>query len=304
MVLAVSQGHHDVDHLEAERAALQIVADAGFDRRDVLLGHDAAGDGVVELEPGAAGLRLDVDMDVAELAVATALLLVAGMLRHRLADGFLVRNLRPLCRGRNAEPVLDAVHDDLQMLIALARNDQLACIRIGRESQRRILLDDLGQRARQLDFVGTLLGPHRQRIERGQRLRPSLRRHVAGRRQGGAGLDRIHAGESDDVAGHRLGHLFLLLAEQLEHAAGPVAVEGGSLGDLAADHPRHGKLAGMGRVQGLEDLGHRLAVRLQAEARRDLTDLGRLVAQDLEQAGNAVVVLGGAEQDRHHVAAL
>ena len=36
----------------------------------------------------------------------------------------------------------------------------------------------------------------------------------------------------------------------LENAAGPLAVKGRSLGDLAADHPRHRELAGMGRVKG------------------------------------------------------
>jgi hypothetical protein len=51
-----------------------------LDRRDPLAGHGAAGDLVVELETLAARQRLDLDDDVAELAVAARLLLVAARL--------------------------------------------------------------------------------------------------------------------------------------------------------------------------------------------------------------------------------
>ena len=75
---AVDQRHRDVDHREAERAVLERVDDALLDRRDVIARHHAAGDLVLELEAGAARQRLDVEHDVAELAVAAGLLLVAA----------------------------------------------------------------------------------------------------------------------------------------------------------------------------------------------------------------------------------
>ena len=64
------QRDRDVDHREAERPALQIFAHALLDRADELARHGAADDLVVEFEARAARQRLDLDMDVAELAVA------------------------------------------------------------------------------------------------------------------------------------------------------------------------------------------------------------------------------------------
>ena len=48
MILAVGQRHRDVDHGEAQRATLHVFLSAGMDGRDVLLGHHAAGDGLIE----------------------------------------------------------------------------------------------------------------------------------------------------------------------------------------------------------------------------------------------------------------
>ena len=78
---AVDQRHRDVDHRKAERAVLERVDHALLDRRDVVARHHAAGDLLLEHEAGAARQRLDVEHDVAELAVAAGLLLVAAALR-------------------------------------------------------------------------------------------------------------------------------------------------------------------------------------------------------------------------------
>ncbi len=77
--LAVGEGDADIDHGEAERSLGHEVAGTGLDRRDVLLGHRTADDAVVEGEAFAPGQRADVDLDVAELAVAAALLLVTAV---------------------------------------------------------------------------------------------------------------------------------------------------------------------------------------------------------------------------------
>ena len=88
---AVRQIDGEVDDREAERSLHHPVADALLDRRNILLGHDAAGDRVGEGEACAARQRLDLDDDVAELAVAARLLLVAAADLHRLADRLLDR---------------------------------------------------------------------------------------------------------------------------------------------------------------------------------------------------------------------
>ena len=79
---AVDQRHRDIDHRKAERPVLECVDHAFLDRRDVVARHHAAGDLVLEREAGAARQRLDVEHDVAELAVAARLLLVPAALRR------------------------------------------------------------------------------------------------------------------------------------------------------------------------------------------------------------------------------
>ena len=96
MELAVGQFHRNIDHREAQRPAHQKILHPMFDGGNILLRHDAAGDGIGELETGAARQRFDLDMHITELAVAARLLFVAGMLGYVLADRFLVGHLRQL----------------------------------------------------------------------------------------------------------------------------------------------------------------------------------------------------------------
>src|SRR6185437_15022920 len=83
---------------EAERAVLERVDHAFLDRRDIIARHHAAGDLVFEREARAARHRLDVEHDIAVLAVAAGLFLVAAALLHALANGLAVtdRRLAPL----------------------------------------------------------------------------------------------------------------------------------------------------------------------------------------------------------------
>ena len=236
-------------------------------------------------------------MDVAELTVSAALFLVPGMLGYRLANGFLVRDLRRMRRDRKAEPVFHAVEGNLQMHVALPRDDEFARVLDGLEGKRRILVDQTGKGAGQLHLIGPLFGVDGLRIERSQRRRPVLRFHAAGRRQHVARVDRIHAREGDDLARASLRHLLLLVAQHLEHAARPLAIEGHAFRDLATPHTGEGKLAGVGGVQGLEDLGHGLARGLDPDPLQGLCHLWRLVAKRLEQTGDPILVLGGTEQN-------
>ena len=92
--LAVGQGDRDVDHGEAERAALHGVVGALLDGGDVVARHGAALDHLGEGEAGAAAARGDDELDVGELAGAAGLLLVAvgGLLG--LGDGLAVGGAR------------------------------------------------------------------------------------------------------------------------------------------------------------------------------------------------------------------
>ena len=66
-----------------------------FHRADIVRRHRAADDLLVEFEAGAARHRLDLEHDVAELAMAAGLLLVPAALGDRFADGLLIAD-----RGR------------------------------------------------------------------------------------------------------------------------------------------------------------------------------------------------------------
>ena len=91
---AVDQLHRDVDHREAERPVLERVDDALLHRRDVVARHHAALDLLGEGEARAARQRLDVEHDVAVLAVAARLLLVAAALQDPLLDGLAIADRR------------------------------------------------------------------------------------------------------------------------------------------------------------------------------------------------------------------
>src|SRR5262245_6566221 len=93
MVGAVDQADGNIDHREAEGAAIEVVAHPDFDAWDVVLGHHAAGNLIGELETRPARARLDGDNHVAELPVSPGLLLVATAHLDRFADRLLVGDL-------------------------------------------------------------------------------------------------------------------------------------------------------------------------------------------------------------------
>ena len=95
MVGAVGQRDGHIHHLEAERSLFERLDRAFLDRRDEVSRHHAAADLVLELEAGAARQRLDVEHDIAELAVAAGLLLVPAALDDAFLDGFVVADRRP-----------------------------------------------------------------------------------------------------------------------------------------------------------------------------------------------------------------
>src|SRR5215831_8473669 len=79
-----------VDHREAEGPVLERVDDARLHRRNVIARHHAALDLLGEAEARPARQRFDVEHDVAVLAVAARLLLMATALHDALLDGLAI----------------------------------------------------------------------------------------------------------------------------------------------------------------------------------------------------------------------
>src|SRR5487761_575671 len=102
--------------------------------------------------------RLDLDLDVGELAVAAALPLETRMQRRAFANGFAIGDLRPARLHREVEFVPQPVERDLQMDVALSAQHQLLQLGTRLERQCRILLDQLLDRAGELDVVAAFLG--------------------------------------------------------------------------------------------------------------------------------------------------
>src|SRR6185369_16637874 len=103
MVLAVVDRDADVLERESRNRALgKRMADALLDRRDKLVRDRAADDVVDELEPAAARERLDPEVDLAELAGAAGLLLVAVVALGRARDRFPVGDRGRLGLHRHA----------------------------------------------------------------------------------------------------------------------------------------------------------------------------------------------------------
>ena len=110
-----------------EDAAAHRLADALLDRGDELLRDDAADDVVLEDEALAALGRLDLDDDVAVLAVAAGLLgrSLPSHLGAASLDRLAVGDLGLADVGVDLELALQAVDDDLEVELAHAGDDRL-----------------------------------------------------------------------------------------------------------------------------------------------------------------------------------
>src|ERR1700678_1671124 len=91
-----------VDHGKTQRPVREAVDHAFLDRGNVVAGHDAAGDLIFKRKAGAARHRLDVEHDIAELAMAARLFLVPAALDDTLADGFAITDRRLAAFERDA----------------------------------------------------------------------------------------------------------------------------------------------------------------------------------------------------------
>src|SRR5260370_24479839 len=119
VILDVVEDGAEVDYGETrQEAAGSGIADALFDGGNPVLRDGAAKDVVHELDALAALNRLHLDAAYAELAVATALLLVLAFDVGFPADGFAVRNLGGFERTVAMAALVDLGDDDFDMLLA------------------------------------------------------------------------------------------------------------------------------------------------------------------------------------------
>src|SRR5205085_2942594 len=141
VVLAVDERHLDVDHRVAGLdAGHQRLLDALGDGGDELARHGAALDLRDELE-ALADVRLDVDVDDAELARAAGLLHEAPLdLVGRAADRLAVGDLRAPDVRLDVVLALHAVDEDLEMQLAHAGDLDLAGLLVRLHLEGRVLL--------------------------------------------------------------------------------------------------------------------------------------------------------------------
>src|SRR5690606_15136772 len=130
---------------KAERSRREIFAHPMLYRRDILARHRAADDALFEIEARSPRQGTDLNMHIPVLTVPAALLLVAGMLRHHLADRLLIGHLRPA--GLDIEPVFvtHAVDGDIEVNIPLPPEQHLLRILPLLDFQGVVLLEHLGE---------------------------------------------------------------------------------------------------------------------------------------------------------------
>ena len=116
-----------------------------------------AEDVVDELEVAAARQRLELDLAVAELAVAAGLLLVPAVRFGRRGDGFAIGDARQLQVHFDAEAALQLRHRDLDVRLPLAGEQQLLGLRVAVVADGRVLFLQAVQRGADLLFVAAAL---------------------------------------------------------------------------------------------------------------------------------------------------
>ena len=295
----VQRGLQEDDRITGEDALADAVAQALFNGRDEVLRH-AAADGLVrEDHLFGLGLRLEADIDVAELAVAAGLLLVTAVDLDLLLDGFTVGDLGGLEHSLDLVLALELGHQDGELHVASARDDEFlgfGVVAIGEGGVFLVQLDETGRDlilgALDLGVDGHLV--HRLVVAHALDL-DSLARHA----EGIAVLDGGELGEDADVAAADLGGLSVVLALREEHVAelfrvaGADVLDGHGVLDVAGDDLEVGVLAVL-VGHGVEDESHGAAVRVELEFRLfAIDDLGHGLAlegvrRELDEIGQQV----------------
>ena len=172
MVRPEGQGRFHVNHrITRQHAGAHRFAQPFLHGRDVLARHYPAFGGVLENETAARLQRLQGQHDVPVLPFAAGLAhKFAFHVRHFLAQGFAVGDLRTTNVGLNAKLALHPVDNDLQMQLAHAGDNRLAGLFIGMQTERRIFRRQPLQRDAHFLLVRFGLRLNRQRNHRLRKL--------------------------------------------------------------------------------------------------------------------------------------
>ena len=172
------------------------------------------------------------------------------------------------------------------------------------EMQRGVFLDQLADRGGEFHFVLAVGRFDGEAIDRRQKLHRRLGRYGLAARQHLAGLNAFEPHQRHRIARLGFGEFALLEALQCEDAADArVAsvriVQNGAVFQRTGHDARQRQFAAMGGVIGLEDAHHRIAVRGDVLAGSQGRNLRHFVAQRLQEAADAVIILGGTDQHGH-----
>ena len=143
-IAAVEDGGAEVDHgVAGEVAADGGFEDALFDGGDEVAGDGAAEDVVDELEAAAAREGFDADLAVAELAVASALFLVAAVAGGGGADGFAVGDLGGFQRDFGVVAAAELGDDRFDVELAGAGEEEVVGLGVAVEAELEIFFHEL-----------------------------------------------------------------------------------------------------------------------------------------------------------------
>ena len=211
-------------------------------------------------KPAAAREGFDADLAVAELAVASALLLVAAVACRGGANGLAVGDLGGFERDFGVVAAAEFGDDGFDVELAGAGEEEVVGLGVAVEAELEIFFHELVEGGGELVFVGAgfgLDGVGHGGLGRGDGVDAEV---VAADAEGVAGLRDAELGDDTEVAGMELGDFDELAAlhdadvgEALGLGAG-VVFERGFVADAAADDFEEGDAAGEGVDEGFVDV--------------------------------------------------
>ena len=319
VVGAVHQGglqeHHGIAGQHAVQAAL---AQALFHGGEVVLGHGAAEHVLLKDHILLLALGLEDNVNIAELAAAAGLLLIAALLADGAADLLTVGHAGGIQLRVHAEAALQLAAQHVDLDVAGAGDHGLVSLGVVGDGEGGVLLVQLVQTGTQLLDLLLGLGGDRPLVAgggKGQRRKLHIGLGLA---QAVAGLDLVHLADGADVAAADLLGLLGLLAlhdvqtAQLLGVAGGHVVQGHIAGDLAADDLDHGELAvlvgdgleheGSGGAVGIVGHLNRVAVVVLSGLGGHIGSHGHQVHDGLHQHLHAHTGDGAAAQHGAHAA--
>lgn len=288
----VQRGLEANDRVARERPLRDTVAQALFHGGEEALRHRAAHDALGKLEAVRIA-RGELDPNVAELAVAAGLFLVAALHGDRLADCLAVRHARATQRDVHAEFRFELRDDHVEVLLAHATDDHFLRLHVVDEADRRILLRKAHDALRDFILVALVFRDDGH-AHLGRRVLDGVERDLARRRA--ERVARIYGGElrdRADVAGRDRLDVLLLFAAHHHGFADALDVAGAHVDELRLRRDFAGKHFHVGELA-----DERVRDRLKDDGRRRRI----LVDRDLDRVavhidGELAALFGGARRE-------